>query len=73
TYHEQGNILGQGAFVSIFLSGDWPKKLVWRGGKSRIENINIDETRIKEARDSFINEFKIYLERKSIELQEIKW
>ncbi|MEM1772815.1 MAG: type III-B CRISPR module RAMP protein Cmr1 [Desulfurococcaceae archaeon] len=73
TYHEQGNILGQGAFVSIFLSGDWPKKLVWRGGKSRIENINIDETRIKEARDSFINEFKIYLGRKSIELQEIKW
>ncbi|MEM4619932.1 MAG: type III-B CRISPR module RAMP protein Cmr1 [Desulfurococcaceae archaeon] len=71
TYHESNNIFGSGVFISIFLSGDWPKNLKWKGVLS--EPINIDEKKIIEAYETFIKEFKEYLDRKRLTMQEIKW
>uniref|UniRef100_A0A7C4NN14 Type III-B CRISPR module RAMP protein Cmr1 n=1 Tax=Staphylothermus marinus TaxID=2280 RepID=A0A7C4NN14_STAMA len=94
TYHENNNIFGSGVFVSIFLSGDWPKSLEWKsvlrkteqnkekelkkleesvGKEQPIKTINIDEKKIMEAYETFIKEFKDYLNRKRLTLQEIKW
>jgi len=40
------------------------------GGK---QPISIDVGKIKEARETFVNEFKDYLKRKRLTLQEITW
>ncbi|MEM4827777.1 MAG: hypothetical protein QXK07_07060, partial [Desulfurococcaceae archaeon] len=73
TYHSEKNIFGQGIFVSVFLSGDWPKKLEWRGGSGVSKPIEIDANKIKEAHDVFIKEFEEYLRRKRLSWQQIRW
>ncbi|MEM1731546.1 MAG: type III-B CRISPR module RAMP protein Cmr1 [Ignisphaera sp.] len=71
TYHTSDNVFGPGIFVTVFLSGDWPKQLKWMGGGGE-QQINIDDDdKIKEAYKTFDNEFKYYLNRKRLTLQEI--
>ncbi|MEM2230267.1 MAG: type III-B CRISPR module RAMP protein Cmr1 [Ignisphaera sp.] len=72
TYHTSDNVFGPGIFVTVFLSGDWPKQLKWMGGGGK-QPISIDVGKIKEARETFVNEFKDYLKRKRLTLQEITW
>ncbi|MEM0318360.1 MAG: type III-B CRISPR module RAMP protein Cmr1 [Candidatus Nezhaarchaeales archaeon] len=74
TYHsKKENVFGQGIFVSVFLSGDWPKELKWVGGGKKPVPIEIDADRIKKARNVFIDEFVKYLMQKRLRLQEIRW
>ncbi|MEM1831441.1 MAG: type III-B CRISPR module RAMP protein Cmr1 [Desulfurococcaceae archaeon] len=73
TYHSEKNIFRQGIFVSVFLSGDWPKELKWVGGGKKPVPIEIDADKIKKARNVFIDEFVKYLMQKRLRLQEIRW
>jgi len=66
SYHGDGNRFGKGAFISIFLSGDWPKHLTWYGlidkqQKYIKENIDIDFNRLYNAYHIAIDEFMRYL------------
>ncbi|MEM4506455.1 MAG: hypothetical protein QXM82_03675 [Ignisphaera sp.] len=72
-YHGRDNVFGQGTLISVFLSGDWPKELEWKGGDDKPKIININENEIKEAYKVFINEFKGYLYRRGLKLEEIMW
>ncbi|MEM4976257.1 MAG: type III-B CRISPR module RAMP protein Cmr1 [Desulfurococcaceae archaeon] len=74
TYHSnKKNVFGQGIFVSVFLSGDWPKELKWTGGGEKPIPIKIDANKIKEAHDVFIKEFEEYLKRKRLGWEQIRW
>lgn len=67
-YHSDKNrIFGQGAFISVFLSSDWPKELTWsRGRHSKPIRIDIDFDEILNAYNTFTNEFNQYLSRKKL-------
>jgi len=73
TYHTSDNVFGRGVFVTVFLSGDWPKELRWIGGGRRSQRININKGSIMKAYETFYNEFNNYLNQKKLELQEITW
>ncbi|MDW8004988.1 MAG: hypothetical protein RMI04_09280, partial [Thermofilaceae archaeon] len=61
-FHTENNLFGSGAFVSTFISGDWPLKLEWRSDKARREEIEINEERILKAYTTFRKEFEDYIQ-----------
>jgi CRISPR-associated protein Cmr1 len=61
SYHSKRNSLGSGAFVSVFLSGDWPKVLEWRGAGSSSRKIVVDPQVLVNAYITAINELSKYL------------
>jgi len=61
SYHSKSNSLGSGAFVSIFLSGDWPKVLEWRGANSQPTPRVIDFQVLVDAYKTAVNELSKYL------------
>ena len=63
TYHTSANKYGAGVFLSIFISGDWPRQLVWfsGSGSKRLIQINID--RLLSAYSDLYGELNQYLER----------
>jgi len=46
--HSQRHHYGGGAYISVFLSADWPRRLKWVG-KGGVEYVVIDERRIRGA------------------------
>lgn len=60
SYHKDKNIFGEGVFISIFLSGDWPKHLTWYGLRGK-QQIYIDFNRLYNAYHIAIDEFMRYL------------
>ncbi|MEM1560327.1 MAG: type III-B CRISPR module RAMP protein Cmr1 [Ignisphaera sp.] len=64
TYHTSDNVFGPGIFVTVFLSGDWPKQLRWIGDDK--QSISIDVNKIEEAHETFVKGFKDYLNRKGL-------
>jgi len=61
SYHARGNIFGEGGFISVFISGDWPLRLEWCEGSSGCKDINIDPTRLMDAYSTAIKELNDYL------------
>lgn len=61
SYHARGNIFGEGGFISVFISGDWPLRLEWCEGSSGCKDINIDPTRLVNAYSTAIKELNEYL------------
>jgi CRISPR-associated protein Cmr1 len=61
SYHARGNIFGEGGFISVFISGDWPLRLEWCEGSSGCKEINIDPTRLVNAYSIAIKELNDYL------------
>jgi CRISPR-associated protein Cmr1 len=51
--HSPRHKYGGGTYISLFLSADWPPKLKWVG-ESGVESIVVDERRVREARDLFL-------------------
>ena len=51
SYHKNNGVLGlrSGATFSLFISGDWPCKLKWRGGGGSTWQIDIDKSRLLKA------------------------
>ncbi|MEM4620051.1 MAG: type III-B CRISPR module RAMP protein Cmr1 [Desulfurococcaceae archaeon] len=72
TCHTSDNVFGPGIFVTVFLSGDWPKQLKWMGGGGE-QQIDIDDDKIKEAYETFVKEFEDYLNRKGLHCGKITW
>jgi len=60
-FHNGNNWFGGGAFVSVFLSGDWPKKIEWRGGRSVRIPKQVNDVAIVDAYSVFNKEFLAYL------------
>lgn len=70
SYHGRENIFGPGAFISVFLSGDWPVEIEWRTvhsnrgakaserGKSHV--ITINEKSLVEAYETATRELNDY-------------
>lgn len=61
SYHARGNIFGEGGFISVFISGDWPLRLKWCEGFSGCKDINIDPSRLMDAYSIAIKELNEYL------------
>lgn len=61
SYHRQGNALGDGAYITVLLSGDWPSKIVWSDATS--QSITLDFARLRNAYDRALNEFTAYLQK----------
>jgi len=61
SYHARGNIFGEGGFISVFISGDWPLRLEWCEGFSGCKDINIDPSRLVNAYSIAIKELNEYL------------
>jgi len=61
SYHARGNIFGEGGFISVFISGDWPLSLKWCEGSSGCKDINIDPSRLMDAYSTAIKELNDYL------------
>lgn len=60
-FHSKNNVFGSGVFLSLFISGDWPKELMWSDGfRTRI---NIDINNILEAHRVLQEELNSYLEK----------
>ncbi|WP_048058848.1 type III-B CRISPR module RAMP protein Cmr1 [Desulfurococcus amylolyticus] len=68
SFHKEQNFFGQGAYVAVFLSGDWPTKIAWyqgpqgqqtEGQKTKKEN----DTSIVEALKVAVDEFITYTKR----------
>jgi len=55
SYHTRRNIFGEGNFLLVTLSGDWPRRVEWRNPHTR-KDINIDENRIITAESDLLNE-----------------
>jgi len=71
SYHTDKNVFGDGGFITILVSGDWPKKILWRGeGMKRPININCET--IVNALNIVFNEFDQYL-RKLKAVTEVIW
>jgi len=71
SYHTDKNVFGDGGFITILVSGDWPKKILWRGeGMKRPININCES--IVNALNIVFNEFDQYL-RKLKAVTEVIW
>ncbi|MCS7110844.1 MAG: hypothetical protein RMI45_08915, partial [Ignisphaera sp.] len=70
-YHENGNVFGGGTYITILLSGDWPKKLVWTG-ETEDKDIDVDVSSIIDAYETFSQEFKKYLMRRNLKLT-LEW
>jgi len=61
-FHTDKNKFGSGAFVTCFLSGDWPKKIEWHGDHTeKPEKLNINAEAVVNAYKVFSNEFLRYL------------
>ncbi len=60
-YHTRANSLGEGAFISILFSADWPKEVEWFGAGS--QTITIDLNRLYEAYKTAFNELQAYLQK----------
>jgi len=63
-YHTRVNSLGEGAYISILFSADWPTEVEWYGaGRQRIA---IDLNRLCDAYTIAVNELIAYLQRLGI-------
>jgi len=70
SYHSKRNAFGPGAFISVFLSGDWPKALRWRGpGSGR--DIDVDFQMLARAYSTAISELERYLNAVGAQLRAI--
>lgn len=69
TYHELENVFGEGAYVTILVSGDWPTRLTWIGAGRRPIEINVDNL-IDAYRVAF-NELSNYLAKLNASMQTI--
>ena len=65
--HTSRNILGGGIPISLFVSGDWPRKLRWRGAGTR--SLNIDAKIILSAYSTLVEEFADYLKALSLSVR----
>jgi CRISPR-associated protein Cmr1 len=70
SYHEEFNAYGSGAYVSIFVSGDWPAQLTWTNGAT-IQTINIDTKTLINAYRIAIGELESYLKKLNTSVQHI--
>jgi CRISPR-associated protein Cmr1 len=70
SYHEGFNAYGDGAYVSTFVSGDWPKQLEWTNG-STTQTINIDTKTLINAYRIVISELERYLKKLNASVQHI--
>jgi CRISPR-associated protein Cmr1 len=61
SYHSSKNFFGGGGLITTLVSGDWPRKLLWRGVSSRY--INIDCKAIVNAFNIVSNEYNRYLKK----------
>ncbi|MCC6022904.1 MAG: type III-B CRISPR module RAMP protein Cmr1 [Desulfurococcaceae archaeon] len=70
SYHSSKNFFGDGGLITTLVSGDWPRKLLWRGTSSKY--INIDCRAIVNAFNIVSNEYNQYL-RKLNGVVEVIW
>lgn len=73
TFHTNDNAFSGGAFVTIFLSGDWPRTISWYGGEHGMSTINITKQRIVEAYSTFEREFRKYMSRINVGREVVLW
>lgn len=66
TFHAEKNLFGGGVFVSVFLSGDWPKVIKWCEGSPRFKSIDVNDDAISKAYDALSREFEAYLNKLGI-------
>lgn len=70
--HTSRNKFGGGAFVAVFLSGDWPQQVEWSGGYPRQKiAIQIGTKAIVDACSGFSAEFSSYLSKLGIGQKEV--
>jgi len=50
SYHSEKNVFGPGAFISVFLSGDWPETLRWCGIRQQDRGSERDVDRLKQEK-----------------------
>jgi CRISPR-associated protein Cmr1 len=65
-YHTRANSLGEGAFISILFSADWPKEIEWFGAGS--QTISIDVNKLYEAYKVAFNELQMYLQKVGVQI-----
>ena len=65
-FHREGNIFGAGAFIAMFMSGDWPTSIEWLDASRR--RITINRNTILTAYVTFLSEFDAYLQRIGLNL-----
>jgi CRISPR-associated protein Cmr1 len=70
SYHERFNAYGDGAYVTIFVSGDWPTQLEWTNGATT-QIINIDTKTLINAYRIAISELESYLKKLNASVQHI--
>ena len=70
SYHERFNAYGDGAYVTIFVSGDWPTQLEWTNGATT-QIINIDTKILINAYRIAIGELESYLKKLNAPVQHI--
>jgi CRISPR-associated protein Cmr1 len=63
-YHTRVNSLGEGAYISILFSADWPTEVEWYGAGH--QRIAIDLNRLCDAYTIAVNELTAYLQRLGI-------
>lgn len=61
-FHGDENLFGSGVFVTIMISGDWPKSIEWKG-RDGSKPIEVTDQEILKAHSIYINEFDKYVER----------
>ncbi|MDK6029522.1 hypothetical protein QPL79_09115 [Ignisphaera sp. 4213-co] len=69
SYHEKGNRLGQGVFVTMLASGDWPRKIEWAGAGSQM--LVIDEGDVVNAMANALNEFREYVDKLKLQMNRV--
>jgi CRISPR-associated protein Cmr1 len=60
-YHTKDNSLGEGAFISILFSADWPKEIEWFGAGA--QTISVDLDRLCDAYKVAVSELQSYLQK----------
>ena len=55
---------GNEAYLSVFVSADWPNKLEYRAGSKQPKSLQIDEKEVINATAIALNEFMEYLKKK---------
>jgi len=68
--HSERNIFGGGVFVTITVSGDWPRRLKWLN-RGNSKNINVGEADIVSATTTAIKEFKEYVRKSGYALVKV--
>jgi len=70
SYHEKFDAYGDGAYVTVLVSSDWPTRLEWTNGATT-QSINVDVNTLINAYQVAINELEDYLKKLNASLQRV--